>query len=460
MSRQNASMRGTLRTKAKEAINLFPLDSQVAHFQLSLKPSIIVIRWPVVIICLSLFLNPSTKYLPESFLGAFVSLYVLSNVALYFLHEKWFASWTFYYPLVIADTIVLTLSLLINGRAETDLYLTFFLLIMVTCVLQDSKLQAVVSLLAPLIYGVFVLKSGETLDTSVYLRFPFLFVVAFYYGSFTQFIQKERVLREDAEKRTRAKKEMLDVISHELRTPLSLIGGYAQALKSKTFGQMTEEQEQAVTKILVQSENLVGLVSSVLDITRFETGQLNVRCEPINLAEFLQELRSRYESAGEKAVSLQWSFSSDLPTINSDRTKLTMILQNLIDNALKFTDEGSVNISVKLSRDKKTVQFAIADTGVGIPKEALPVIFEKFRQVDSSSARAHGGVGLGLHIVRVFTQMLGGSIKVQSEPDHGSIFTLSLPSQGGNIYGEVAASKYSPSMSQHQAGTSPSRYHA
>jgi len=415
--------------KPKDTLTLFSLDPpQVAHFRLSLKPSVILIRWPVVIICSYFFLNPSAEYVPESFLQAFVVLYVLSNVALYFLDEHWFASWSFYYPLIIADTIVLTLSLVINGRVDTQFYLTFFLLIIVSCIFEDAKLRAIVSVLAPIVYAALLFRSGETLESSVYLRFPFLFVVAFFYGYFTQFIQTEKALREDAEKRMQAKKEMLDVIAHEFRTPLNLIGGYAQALKRETLGQVNEEQGQALGKIVGQSENLIVLVNSVLDVTRVEAGELSVQREGINLREYLEDLRWRYETPRENHVSLQWSFSPELPTIQSDRDKLNMILQNLINNALKFTETGSVHVAAQPSKDGKAVEFAITDTGIGIPKEAIPVIFEKFRQADSSSTRSHGGVGLGLYIVRVFTQMIGGSISVQSELGQGSTFTLSLPS--------------------------------
>jgi len=157
----------------EEGIDLFQLDSAQSpgRFLLSLKPSIILIRWPVVIICSYLLLNPSAPYLPQSFFHAFILLYVLSNVALHFFDEQSFASWSFYYPLVIADTIVLTLSLMINGRAETDFYLTFFLLIVVSCIFEDAKLRAVVSLLAPVIYGGLLLNAGAAFDSSVSLSF-------------------------------------------------------------------------------------------------------------------------------------------------------------------------------------------------------------------------------------------------------------------------------------------------
>ena len=138
-------------------------------------------------------------------------------------------------------------------------------------------------------------------------------------------------------------------------------------------------------------------------------------------------MRLRYEMPLDKPVSLKWSVASDLQAISSDRGKLTLILLNLINNAIKFTEEGTIHVSARRAEDNKGVEFEIADTGIGIPKEALPVIFDKFRQADSSSTRVHGGVGLGLHIVYVFTELLGGSIDVETELDHGSIFTLWLP---------------------------------
>jgi signal transduction histidine kinase len=418
-----------VRIQSKKIGDFLPTSSSqlAARLGLPLKPSIILIRWPVVIICSYLLFHPSTRYLPESFFHAFILLYVISNVALYFLDDEWFVSWSFYYPLVITDTIVLTLSLIINGRAETDFYFTFFLLIIISCILEDAKLRAASSLLAPVIYLGLRFQSGENIDPGIYLRLPFLFVVSLFYGYFTQFIRTEKALREDAEKRNQGKKEMLDVVSHEFRTPLNLIGGYAQALRSKTLGELTKEQEHALAKILGQSENLLYLVNSVLDLTRIEAGQMSVEREVIELPEYLREMRLRYETPLDKPVSLKWSVASDLQAISSDRAKLTIILQNLINNAIKFTEEGTIHVSARRTEDKKGVEFEIADTGIGIPKEAVPLIFDKFRQADSSSTRVHGGVGLGLHIVYVFTELLGGSIDVETGLGHGSIFTLWLP---------------------------------
>ena len=228
-------------------------------------------------------------------------------------------------------------------------------------------------------------------------------------------------------KKTKGRKEALDIVSHEFRTPLNLISGYAQALKSNTLGEVTEEQKQALTKIIRQSDNLLYLVNSILDLTRIEAGDLSVQQEEIPLSEYLREMKLNYEMILDKPLSLRWIVAPDLPTIVSDKAKLTIILRNLIDNAIKFTDKGSIQISARRRADRKAVEFEVIDTGVGIPREALLIVFEKFRQVDSSITRVHGGVGLGLHIVKAFAEMLGGTIAVKSELNIGSTFTLTLP---------------------------------
>jgi signal transduction histidine kinase len=412
-----------------KTINLFPFTSSklTERFGMPLKPSVILIRWPVVIICSYLLLYPSVEYLPAAFFYNFIILYITSNVALYFLKEERFATWSFYYPLVIADTLVLTLSLIINGHAEADFYLTFFILIILSCIFEDAKMRAVVSVLAPVIYITVLFRSPETIHPSVLLRLPFLFVVSLFYGYFTQFIRTERALRDEAEQVSRGKTEILDIVSHEFRTPLNLISGYAQAVKSKMLGEVTAQQEEALAKILRQSDNLLYMVNGILDLARIEAGELSVRSEEIAFSDYFQDFKMRYITTLEKPVSLQWSIASDLPKIRSDKAKLTIILQNLINNAIKFTEEGTVKVSVRKAADNKAVEFEVADTGIGIPKDAIPVIFEKFRQADSSSTRAYGGVGLGLHVVKVFTELLGGTIAVKSERDRGSTFTLLLP---------------------------------
>jgi signal transduction histidine kinase len=360
-------------------------------------------------------------------LNTFVVLFVVSNVAINFLDDSWFTSWSFYYPLVIADTIVLTLSLMINGAADNEFYLTFFLVILASCIVDDAKLRTVVSIFATILYTSFLLIAPQAVQPGQFLRVPFLFVVSLFYGYFTQFIRMEKGQREQAEFTSRARKEAVDIVSHELRTPLNLIGGYAQVLKDKTLGEINTKQEAALDKILHQSENLLSTINSVLDMARIEAGELTVTREEIRLPDFFQGLRFYYDASLGKPLSMRWLIPSELPTLQSDQARLTIVVQNLINNAIKFTERGEIQVSARHLREKNRVEIEVKDSGIGIPKDALPIIFEKFRQVDNSSTRGYGGVGLGLHIVKVYTEALGGSVAVESQPGKGSTFTLSLP---------------------------------
>jgi signal transduction histidine kinase len=146
----------------------------------------------------------------------------------------------------------------------------------------------------------------------------------------------------------------------------------------------------------------------------------------VDLKDFMAELKSDYMLPREKDVELIWDHAANLPTIITDRIKLKQIVTNLINNAIKFTDKGSVTISAKTSPDGQTLELHVADTGPGIPEELLPQVFDKFRQIDSATTRNYSGAGLGLYIVKNFVSLLGGAIDVRSKLGEGSVFTVRL----------------------------------
>jgi signal transduction histidine kinase len=409
-------------------INLLPFTSSTMEqrFGFPLKLSVILIRWPVVIICTYLLLYPSVELIPIWFSYGAILLYIASNVGLYFFPEERFASWSFYYPLVIADTIVLTLSLVTNGYSEKEFYLTFFVVILGSCIIEDAKIRTIVSIAAPLFYSITLFTNTVDLHPSVFLRLPFLFVVSLFYGYFTQFIRMERAFAQEEEIRSHGRKEILNIVSHEFRTPLNVIAGYAQALREKTWGDLTAEQGEVLGKILREGDNLTGIVNEVLDVTRIEAGELTLQQEQVPLSDYLREIERKF-APSQESVSLHWVIPDGLPNISTDRAKLTIILQHLINNAIKFTVKGDVWVTARTVSSHQSVEIEVKDTGIGIPREAHGLIFEKFQQVDPSSTRAYGGMGLGLFIVKVFTDLLRGTLKVESEPTRGSTFTLSLP---------------------------------
>lgn len=245
----------------------------------------------------------------------------------------------------------------------------------------------------------------------------------------SQLYEKTRKQAEELERANRVKDEFLSVVSHELRTPLTVIMGYTGMIQDRLLGEVNAEQDKALAMVMQRSLDLLSLINSIMEATKIETGTAKAEIQELALKNFLDDLRSVYNVPLSKGLALRWDYPADLPTVRLDGMKLKYILQSLIDNAIKFTEKGHVSVSARYLAASEAVEFKVADTGIGIPSEALPLIFEKFRQVDSSERRTYGGVGLGLFVVKKFTYLLGGKVEVESEPGVGSTFTLTLPCQ-------------------------------
>jgi signal transduction histidine kinase/HAMP domain-containing protein len=231
----------------------------------------------------------------------------------------------------------------------------------------------------------------------------------------------------------RIKDEFLGVMSHELRTPLNVIMNYAEAMKMGALGNMSSEQERGTEKIWIQAGHLLSLINGILEITKIESGSVILHKEQFELAEFISETRSDYVMPMEKHLTIDWEYPANLPVIVSDRLKLKQIVTNLINNAIKFTDDGSVTVSFELLDQGRTLEIAVRDTGLGITEDLLPFIFDKFRQIDSTTTRHYSGAGLGLYIVKVFAGLLEGSVEAHSKVGEGSVFTVRVSTNLGAL---------------------------
>src|SRR5262245_39165342 len=229
------------------------------------------------------------------------------------------------------------------------------------------------------------------------------------------------------EKSNRTKADLLSVMSHEFRTPLNLIMGYSGMLKEGCLGQVSGEQQKALDRILTSSDDLLALVIRLLQAAGIEANAVELNCEEVALSNLLVQLKANLRLPHEKKLELVWDCPPDLPNVVTDAEKLKYVLCNLIDNALKFTDRGQIKVSSRALPEDKKVEFEIRDTGVGIPSEALPAVFEKCQQLDSSVTRPYAGLGLGLYIAKKFTDLLGGELSVSTEVGKGSTFTVALP---------------------------------
>lgn len=244
----------------------------------------------------------------------------------------------------------------------------------------------------------------------------------------------------ELEKALRIKGEFLSIMSHELRTPLNIIMGYTKILLDRIFGALNEDQERGLGKISRCSNELLSMINDIMEATRIEADKVTIEWEEVCPAEILDDLKGLYQVQRNAGTALEWHYPPDLPVLISDRAKLKQVLQNLLNNALKFTDTGTITVSARPVGQSRAVEFKVTDTGIGIAEDKLPLIFDMFRQVDSSASRSHGGVGLGLYIVKKFTEHLGGTVNVESEMGKGSTFTVIIPADRSN--GTIARTEF------------------
>jgi len=228
------------------------------------------------------------------------------------------------------------------------------------------------------------------------------------------------------EKANRVKAEFLGVISHELRTPLNVILGYVWLLREQAIKVANAEEVQLFDKVEQQSKLLLTMVNSILETTRIEANSAAIELTDCSLERLFDSLKSNCQALINKDIAVHWNYVEPLPVIRTDAAKFEKILQNIIENAIKFTDEGSVNISARMGPESDRFEVEVKDTGVGIRQEAIGTIFDVFQQADGSPTRSFDGVGLGLYVAKKYADLLGASIEVKSELGKGTIFTVRL----------------------------------
>jgi len=235
------------------------------------------------------------------------------------------------------------------------------------------------------------------------------------------------VLNEDLQRATRAKDDFLASMSHELRTPLNSVIGFTDLMLKGRTGELNDEQRRQIDMVNDAGKQLLSLVNDVLELTRIDAGAAPVTVESFDPCEAVRRLVEMMLPVAEaKGLSLTHTSDLDLPaTIESDRGKVDQVMLNLIGNAIKFTDKGSVTVTIR-RHDDGLLAFDVRDTGIGIPAEETERIFEHFHQVQTS-ALSGTGTGLGLAISRRLAEALGGHLTVASEGGKGSTFTLTLP---------------------------------
>jgi PAS domain S-box-containing protein len=241
-----------------------------------------------------------------------------------------------------------------------------------------------------------------------------------------RFLQREQNARRQAEEANRLKDEFLATVSHELRTPLNAILGWAQILKTSSLDEISVKK--ALETIDRNARSQAQLIDDLLDVSRIITGNLRLDVQSVDLSSVVIRAVDVVKPAAEaKGIRLETLLDPHAELVSGDPDRLQQIVWNLLSNAVKFTPEGG-QVKVRLERNDTYVQIIVSDTGQGIGKEFLPHVFDRFRQLDSSTTRRHGGLGLGLAIVRQLVELHGGTVSVESAGEgKGSTFTVKLP---------------------------------
>jgi PAS domain S-box-containing protein len=276
----------------------------------------------------------------------------------------------------------------------------------------------------------------------------------FYYNGFIRDIssrkQREQELvqmKEKAEQAAKAKSQFLSVMSHELRTPLNAVIGITHLLM---LNQPREDQQEDLRTLQFSGESLLHIINDILDFTKLDSGKIELSAIDFNLRELAQSLYQSFSyKAKEKGIVFDVEFDQRIPfCVKGDNFRISQVLNNLISNAIKFTQEGSVKLKVEMTEENGTsfsARFSVMDTGIGIPQDKQEKIFEQFTQADSDTTRLYGGTGLGLSISTKLVELMGSTILVDSTPGKGSTFRFSVMLQRGEV-GETIVTTQAPKV--------------
>ena len=234
-----------------------------------------------------------------------------------------------------------------------------------------------------------------------------------------------RRARDEAEEASRAKSRFLANMSHELRTPLNSVIGFSKVLRSRTKERLEAKELDWLDRIHSNGLHLLGLLNDILDLSKIESGKMSVEWDQVDLGNVVRTTVAELEGRVlDRDVEIVVAIPSDLAPIRSDATKLRQILTNLIGNAIKFTEKGTIQVNIAVTTAGSLDYLEVSDTGIGIPEERLEAIFQAFEQADGSTSREHGGTGLGLAISRSLAEMLGFRLTVTSTVGKGTSFRL------------------------------------
>ncbi|HUI26945.1 MAG TPA: HAMP domain-containing sensor histidine kinase [Candidatus Kryptonia bacterium] len=419
----------------------------------------LLVRYVLIIAVGSLAVVHQSGPLPLA-TAATILVALASNAALRWMRSEHFFQWWVQGPLLAVDTLWVS-AILIAANLGHEVFLFFFVLFLAAI----SESVALLAVGAVMVGAASVVLAGqEAMTAPSLIRVPFFFAAAIFYGYIVDSTKRERrlshervawaaQLEEEVRARTQAleqqgvqlrglyekvlaanrlKSEFVANMSHELRSPLNIIVGYSDLLISGDFGSLPPQVVHVCEHMHHSAKALHRLLENLLEFAKLEEHQAVVRPADVSVPTLVRQVLTHACQPYPPDVKLEMFAPLTLPSIRTDPQKLSAILEELVSNAVKFTPPGGcVTLSVEDQRVAQRLRFSVRDTGTGISPAHLKLIFEDFRQIDGTSTRAHGGVGLGLALVRRYLGLLEGEITVSSELGHGATFVFTLPYEIG-----------------------------
>lgn len=394
------------------------------------KKTLLNLQWLVVLSTSYLLLFKKAQVVQDPWAFALIAALFISIFVLYRLPQSAFDHRLFAPSLAVVDTLLISAAIWTNREGPWDLLLIFFFCLFISAT-GENLIKVVAGCLLVAVFSVLINPSSGTkpfyLDPDLLFRIPFLFGVSIMYAYLAEQARKERTRAEKAEDTERIKRQLVSALAHDIKNPLGVIMAYAEALQESLERPEAKDKLDMLDRVQDNAQRIVKLVTGFLEASRVEAGKINLEPKPVDINMLLREAGQQQMSLlRQKEISLQVDLKAGLPQILGDDLQLDRVFWNLVGNAIKFTPkQGSVKLRSWVENGR--VCASVSDTGTGIPKEDLPVLFTEFRRLKGS---AHvEGTGLGLFIVKTIVEAHGGTVEAQSEVGKGTTFTVRLPMQ-------------------------------
>ena len=407
------------------------LESSAAA-PLDKRHTIITLQWLVTIVSSGLMLFSRGVIVEDVRSYALVVLFLASALILYRLPGSVFQHRYFDMTLLALDTVLISVAIYQNRSAPWDLFLLYFFILFLSAVGETLTRIVLGFFVVSLLYVGLIFHQGKGLadiGPDFFVRVAFLFGISILYGYLSESARKEKTRAETAEQKERLKMDLVAALAHDMKTPLGVVMSYAETMREQLAGRPEEKTRlEFLERIQENAGRIVNLVTGFLEASKAEAGKLEIARAPVSLDSLLRTVAGHQQSdLQKKGLTLELRLDEGLPDALGDEKQFERVFWNLIGNAVKFTPAGG-KITVSSGRDDGHVRVSIQDTGRGIPREELPLLFSQFRRLKSSAGIE--GTGLGLFIVKTIVEAHKGTVQAESGDGRGSTFIVRLPISG------------------------------